>query len=163
MIQLVAVSKKSKDILYSLYQLYYYDFSQYTYQDVNDYGLYDINIDHYWEDPRWNPYFIYHEEKIAGFMVVLFDNYDVDPDPTHVIYDFLILKKYRRNGLGREAALQAFNLYKANWLVAQMCSNEPATHFWRKVIKQYTNNTYTELHRQESNKYVQTFSNKSFS
>lgn len=43
-------------------------------------------------------------------MVVLFDNYDVDPDPTHVIYDFLILKKYRRTGLGREAALQAFNL-----------------------------------------------------
>lgn len=163
MIQLVEVSKEDKEILHNLYQLYYYDFSQYTYQDVTHYGLYDINVDYFWEDPRWNPYFIYHEGEIAGFMVVLFDNYDIDPDPTHVIYDFLILKKYRRNGLGKEAAIQAFNLYKANWLVAQMCSNEPATDFWRNVIKEYTNNTYTELHRQESNKFVQTFSNKVFS
>ena len=77
-------------------------------------------LEHYWEDPRWNPFFIYDAGKIVGFLVILFENYDVDPDPTHVIYDFMVLKKFRRNGLGREAAVKSFDLYQANWKVAQM-------------------------------------------
>lgn len=86
-----------------------------------------MNIDFYWGgDPRWNPYFILSSGVIVGFLVVLFENLDTDPDPTHVIYDFMILKKYRRSGLGRTAAKQAFGLFKANWKVAQMESNTSA-------------------------------------
>ncbi|MHA6534343.1 GNAT family N-acetyltransferase [Paenibacillus sp. BAC0078] len=160
MVQLISVPKESKDTLHNLYQFYHYDFSQFTAEDMNDNGKYDINLEYFWQDPRWNPFFIVHDEKIVGFLIVLFENYDVDPDPTHVIYDFMILKKYRRNGFGREAAIQAFNLYKANWIVVQMSSNEPAIHFWRKVIAEYTNNAFTETYRNETRKYVQSFSTK---
>lgn len=160
MIRLIPVPKESKDTLYNMYQLYLYDFSPFTDDDINSCGLYEVRVEHYWQDPRWNLYFIYHTGQIVGFLVVLFENYDVDPDPTHVIYDFMILRKYRRNGFGKEAAIQAFNLYQANWKVAQMSSNEPAIAFWRHVIREYTNDTYTEIYRQDLKKYVQSFSTK---
>ena len=160
MVQLTPVSEKSKEVLQNLYQLYHYDFSLFTEEDINSFGLYEINLDHYWEDPRWNPFFIYDAGKIVGFLVILFENYDVDPDPTHVIYDFMVLKKFRRNGLGREAAVKTFDLYQANWKVAQMSSNEPAILFWRDVIREYTDNRYTEILRQDLKKYVQVFSTK---
>ena len=94
------------------------------------------------------------------FSSCLFENDDVDPDPTHVIYDFMILKKYRRNGFGKEAAIKAFNLYNANWKVAQMALNEPAIQFWRNIIKDYTNDSYTEIYRHDLKKYIQTFCSK---
>jgi predicted acetyltransferase len=154
------VSKESKHILENMYQFYLYDFSQFTRQDLNINGLYDVDIEYYWQDPRWNPYFINLDGTIIGFLVVLFENFDVDPDPTHVIYDFMILRKYRRKGFGKEAAITAFNLNKADWTVAQMNRNEPAIQFWRNVIKEYTRDSFTEVYREDLDKYFQSFSTK---
>ncbi|MNI84326.1 hypothetical protein D3C73_1412180 [compost metagenome] len=72
----------------------------------------------------------------------------------------MILRKYRKSGFGTAAAVAAFNLYQANWKVAQMSANEPAIGFWRKVIKEYTNDTFTEVYRKNLHKYVQAFSNR---
>jgi predicted acetyltransferase len=160
-VQLTPISEDRKEVLHHFYQFYHYDFSQFTDEDINSFGSYEISLEHYWQDPRWNPFFIYYADKIVGFLVVLFENYDVDPNPTHVIYDFMVLRKFRRNGIGREAAVRAFDLYKANWKVAQLSSNEPAILFWRDVIRGYTDDNYTELFRQDLNKYIQTFSTKS--
>ncbi|WP_233711211.1 GNAT family N-acetyltransferase [Lederbergia citrisecunda] len=160
MIKLISVSYESKHILENMFQFYLYDFSELTQEDINRHGLYDVDLEYFWQDPRWNPFFINHDGKIIGFLVVLFENYDVAPDPTHVIYDFMILRKYRRNGLGKEAAIKVFNLYKANWKVAQMALNEPAIQFWRNIIKEYTNDSYTEIYRQDLKKYIQSFCTK---
>lgn len=160
-IELIPVTVQEKVTLSNMYQFYYYEFSRYTNQDLNVDGTYGVNIDFYWEgDHRWNPYFILSSGVIVGFLVVLFENLDSDPDPTHVIYDFMILKKYRKNGIGRTAAKQAFGLFKANWKVAQMESNTSAISFWRKVIGEYSKNNYTERYRKESKKYIQEFSTK---
>ncbi|MFG1731059.1 GNAT family N-acetyltransferase [Paenibacillus sp. 843] len=160
-IKLLPVTVQEKETLSNMYQFYYYDFSRYTNQDLNDDGTFGVNIDFYWGgDPRWNPYFILSSGVIVGFLVVLFENFDTDPDPTHVIYDFMILKKYRRIGIGHTAAKQAFELFKANWKVAQMESNTSAISFWRKVISEYSKNNYTERYREDSKKYIQEFSTK---
>ncbi|WP_083204993.1 GNAT family N-acetyltransferase [Bacillus sp. FJAT-27264] len=87
-------------------------------------------------------------------------NQDTDPDPTHLIYDFMILRKFRRQGLGRAAAELAFDSFKANWKVAQMSSNEAAILFWREVIGEYTDQSYTKSFKSDVNKYIQAFSTK---
>ena len=97
---------------------------------------------------------------LVGFTVILHENMDTDPDPTHVIYDFMIIKKFRRRGIGHQAAIKALNMYKANWKIAQMQVNTPAISFWRKAVKQYTKDNYTEVVREDSKKYVQTFCTK---
>ncbi len=91
-----------------------------------------------------------------GFLVVLFENMDIDPDPTHVIYDFMILQKYRRAGVGRKAAIMAFNMYKAS----QMEENITAISFWRSVINEFKEGNYTERYREERKKYIQEFTTK---
>jgi predicted acetyltransferase len=159
-LELVPVLEEDKNVLYYLYQFYEYDFTQYTEKDLNNFGRFDVSLEHYWQDPRWNPFIICYLGQIVGFVVVLFEDYDVDPDPTHVIYDFFIIRKYRRKGLGKLAAIKAFDLYKANWKTAQMSNNEPAIFFWRKVVSQYTSGSFNELHRQDIGKYVQSFSTK---
>ncbi|PWW43489.1 MULTISPECIES: GNAT family N-acetyltransferase [Paenibacillus] len=114
-VDLTPVTLAEKSMLSNLYQLYHYDFSEYTSEDINQEGKYDVNIDFIWEgDKRWRPYFIMISGTIAGFVIVLLENLDTDPDPTHVIYDFMILKKFRRSGVGYAAAMQIFELYKAN-------------------------------------------------
>jgi predicted acetyltransferase len=159
-LQLVPVLEEKKETLYNLYQFYEYDFSQFNEKDINRFGEFDVSLDHYWQDPRWNPFIIYFSDQIVGFIVVLFENYDVDPNPTHVVYDFMILRKFRRNGLGRQAAMKVFDLYKVNWKIAQMSNNEPALFFWRNVVKQYTSGSYNETYRQDLKKYIQSFSTK---
>jgi len=162
-IRLRPVELSHKEILFNLYQFYLYDFSRISEEDLGFDGRFEIKLDHYWEDPRWNPFFIYYEGRIIGFLIILFENYDTDPDPTHVIYDFLILSKYRRKGFGKLAAFQAFNLYQAKWKVVQIKTNEQAIHFWRDVVNQYTVGQYTEVFREDLNKYVQSFTNKTAS
>ncbi|MCL6603668.1 MAG: GNAT family N-acetyltransferase [Paenibacillus sp.] len=160
-INLKPVKMEEKSVLSNLYQLYYYDFSEFTGQEVDKDGTYYANIDYFWEgDDRWKPYLIEVSGCIAGFVVVLLENLDTDPDPTHVIYDFMILKKFRRQGIGYAAAFKVIELYKADWLIAQMENNTPAISFWRKVLNNFTNENYTENFRETSKKYIQQFSTK---
>jgi predicted acetyltransferase len=160
-VDLTPVTLAEKNMLSNLYQLYHYDFSEFTSENINQEGKYDVNIDFIWEgDNRWRPYFITISGTIVGFVIVLLENLDTDPDPTHVIYDFMILKKFRRSGVGFAAAMQTFELYKADWALAQMESNTPAIGFWRKVLKDFTNDHYTETFRDDTRKYIQTFSTK---
>lgn len=161
-IKLVPVSPDKKDMLINLYQLYEYDFSKYTHQDIDtNNGRYDVNIDFYWEgDGRWNPFFIEVDGFIAGFLVILFENMDIDPDPTHVIYDFMILQKYRRKGIGRTGAIKAFNMYKAPWAVSQMDTNLPAIAFWRSVIQELKGDNFSESYNADRKKYIQKFSTR---
>lgn len=91
---------------------------------------------------------------------MLFENLDSVPYPTHVIYDFMILQKYRRNGIGQCAAKKAFELYNADWKLAQMANNAPAISFWRKVFHGFTSNSYKEIYREDLNKLFQLFSTK---
>ncbi|SDL55699.1 hypothetical protein SAMN05428961_105458 [Paenibacillus sp. OK060] len=112
-VDLTPVTLAEKSMLSNLYQLYHYDFSEYTSEDINQEGKYDVNIDFIWEgDNRWRPYFITISGTIAGFVIVLLENLDTDPDPTHVIYDFMILKKFRRSGVGYAAAMQTLSYTK---------------------------------------------------
>lgn len=161
-VELRPVRYAEKDLLSNLYQFYHYEFSPYTEEDLNEDGRFDSNIDYFWEgDHRWNPYFIMLSGKIAGFAVVLFENLDTDPDPTHVIYDFMVLPKYRRTGVGSAAAQKAFALFKADWAVAQMEKNTPAISFWRKVIGEFTGDAFKETYREDIKKFIQRFSTKS--
>ena len=98
--------------------------------------------------------------KLAGFVVVLFENMDVDPDPTHVIWDFFILKKYRRQKVGSMVAKWIFAMYSADWKVAQMKTNMPAIEFWRKVISEFTQGQFTEHYREDLGKLFQSFTTK---
>ena len=48
--------------------------------------------------------------------------------------EFFVMRKYRRRGIGRQAAADVFARFAGPWQVRQQRSNPAATAFWRRAI-----------------------------
>ncbi len=137
--KLIKAEVEHKNIIANLMQFYMYDFSEFTKNDVEEDGLYSgyHNLEDYWKEAdNKYAYVIKKDEKYVGFALVKFNksserNY-------YSIAEFFILKKYRREGIGKEAAIRIFNLHKGEWQVHQIENNKPAQVFWSKIINEYT-------------------------
>jgi predicted acetyltransferase len=53
------------------------------------------------------------------------------------------MRKYRRKGVGKAAALAVFEQFRGKWEVHELQRNGPSRDFWRKVIAEYTGGEYT--------------------
>lgn len=143
MIEIIPVRKEQKEILRNLLEKYDYEFSQWDQLDVNELGLYGYDyLDCYWTDQNRWAYFIYVDDKIAGFAMV--NDYPEDEsEPTdYTMAEFCILYKYRRRGVGKEVAFKIFDMHRGKWQLKRHPHNIPSVHFWNKVINEYTNGKY---------------------
>jgi predicted acetyltransferase len=142
-VEIVQVQVTEKSVLQNLIELYEYDFSEFNDADVNMYGLYGYKyFDCYWTEDTRYPFFIKVDGIYAGF-VLINEHCHVLKDPgSKTIAEFFVMKKYRRKGIGKRVAFQAFNKFPGQWEVLQHGENEPSKLFWRKVISEYTNNNY---------------------
>ncbi len=57
----------------------------------------------------------------------------------HSIAEFMVIPKYRKNKIGKQAAFKCFGLYKENWEVSPSSGSQQAYRFWKNVIDEYTN------------------------
>jgi predicted acetyltransferase len=155
---LIKASEEHKIVIQNLMQYYIYDFSEYLKYDVQDNGLFAPYYDlmSYWDgDNNKFPYVIKKNDKYVGFVLVKLIN--SSERNYFSIAEFFILKKYRREGIGKAVAIQVFNLHKGSWEVYQKDSNKPAQIFWNKVISEYTKGHFKE--RIEDGKRIQDFAN----
>jgi predicted acetyltransferase len=60
------------------------------------------------------------------------------------ITEFFIMRKYRRQGVGKWVATAVFNKLPAKWEVRVVTKNIPAQKFWRQTIAEYTSNQFEE-------------------
>jgi predicted acetyltransferase len=144
-IQLIEVLKKHRPALERLMQLYLYDFSEFEHFDVGPDGLYPNKyLDLYWTEPERHAFLICVDDQLAGFVLVnsyvcLEENQDAKS-----IAEFFVLRRYRRQGVGRIAAFRIFDLFPGKWEVRQISSNTLAQRFWRTIIGEYTKGHYRE-------------------
>lgn len=61
------------------------------------------------------------------------------------ITEFFVLRKYRKQGVGKQVAFEVFNRLPARWEVRVMQANVPAQVFWRKVMIEYTKGEFQEI------------------
>ena len=128
MVHVIGAELPSEPVLWNLLQLYAYEFSEFTVQDIGDDGTYAYKyFDQYWIDADRHPYLFRHDGRLAGFAFV----HSGEP---HDMAEFFIMKKYRRGGLGMDAAHQLFALHPGAWQVRQMAANTRATAFWHRAI-----------------------------
>jgi predicted acetyltransferase len=80
--------------------------------------------------------------KYAGFALV--DDSVSFRENEHWMAQFFVVRKYRRQGIGREAARRVFDLMRGRWEVGQVRRNLPAQAFWRRVIAEYTGGRFVE-------------------
>ncbi len=134
---LIKVKEKDKSIIYNLMQLYTYELSFFEDETATftmlDSGLYVMNkyVERYWQDENRHPYILKYNNELA---------------------ECFVLNKYRKIGAGTFMANKMFELYKGKWEVRTLVKNERAQKFWRKTIKNFTNNNFDEKYIRDNSR-----------
>lgn len=134
---------EEKMLLIQLMELYNYEFSEFSNDDVNEYGYYGYDhIDDYWNEEGRFPYLIRVDGKIAGFALVCPHCEYREEEGARCIGEFFIMLKYRRQGIGKKVAMQLFDKHRGFWEVCYWKNNVPAGEFWKRVVEEYTCGQY---------------------
>ena len=143
-VEINPASFQDKAVLRQLMELYLYDFSEFDQADVDEHGYYGYwYLDNNWTEEERSPFLVRVSGKLAGFVLVRRINEPGQP-VTHAISEFFIMKKYRRQGVGRQVARLIFDRFPGLWQVCQEEANLPAQRFWRQVIAEYIHGDYKE-------------------
>jgi len=151
---------EQKSVFIQMMELYQYDFSEFSDDDINEYGYYGYpRIDDYWNEEGRYPFFIRVDNKLAGLVLVRScceHNKLANP---HNIAEFFVLKKYRRKGVGKIASMKIFDMFPGGWEITQWKNNLPAQKFWKKVVTEYTSGKYNTFNVTEKDVVGFTFDN----
>lgn len=159
-VSLTKASESDLHIVKNFFVGYFYDMSQYDDKlIINEHGLPmwepfglpgPVNIEecalfNWWIRDRCEAYIIRADESPAGFIFVCADKTVLAPEIDFELMDFYVAPRYRRNHVGRQAALQTFELHHGAWQVFQLARNAPARVFWQAVIAEYTGGQFQNL------------------
>jgi predicted acetyltransferase len=141
-ISIELVKKEEKEILRNLLEKYDYEFSQYNDNDVNNMGLYGYDyLDSFWTEEYRFSYFIKVNGKLVGF-IMIGDYEEIKLDTNYSLYNFFVMYKYRKHGIGKHVVKYILDKYKGKWQLKYHPKNEISKIFWNKVIGEYTNGKY---------------------
>ncbi|CAM4049556.1 hypothetical protein VA7868_01245 [Vibrio aerogenes CECT 7868] len=142
-VNLVEIQSKSRLTLENLFPYYIYDMSEFTGWGPTKDGHYDTynpaNLDIYWSSEEHVPYFILADNELAGF--VLIRKYPVD----RTVYDidqYFILRKFKKQGIGKEALKQVLHLYPGKWQIRVLKENTGAFKFWLSAVSEIVGQKY---------------------
>ncbi|MBD3922190.1 GNAT family N-acetyltransferase [Paenibacillus sp. PR3] len=150
MLEVTIIPYNDKNILSQLIQLYRYDSSEFDGHALNEHGLYMYKyLDHQWTDEYRRPCLFRVNGEIAGFALVMLevprDRVKLsEAEHTNIIGDFFIMRKFRRQGYGKQAAIKLFDMFPGAWEIRQTGSNLPANRFWNQVLDVYTGGSYEQ-------------------
>jgi predicted acetyltransferase len=155
-----AADAESARIVRNMFTAYFFDLSQYDDNLViNRFGLptwapsgLPGPRDHeecarlnWWVRGSAEAYVIRVDGNPAGFLHVMRDRRHLPIGVDQDLLDFFVAPKYRRLGVGSQAARLAFDLYTGTWQVFELARNEPALRFWHRLIEEYTGGNYEDL------------------
>lgn len=127
-VDVAPVAYSDKIVLRRLLEFYVYDYSEYMGWDVDEHGVFGYRyLDQYWTEPDRHPFFIRVDDRLAGFALVR-------SGPPHDMAEFFVMRRYRRAGVGSEAARAVLERFPGSWEVRQLAENTPGSAFWRSSI-----------------------------
>lgn len=133
-IELERVPFEKRDALFRLLQYSLFEESLTDLNEMNDEALFDYPwFDAYFTEPQREAYFIREQstQKLLGFAMVR-----EHEDGRHSMAEFLVIPKYRRQGIGMQAARACFTLHIGLWEVKPAYGSERAKVFWQSAIAQ---------------------------
>ncbi len=101
-IQLIQTSAEQLPLIRNLYQFYAYESSDWEEEDVETDGrfyVHDPYLALYWQREDWSAQLILVDGFIAGFLLI--ERSELPGVDALEFADLFILKKYRRQGIGR--------------------------------------------------------------
>ena len=141
----VEASLEQKPVLHRLMQLYLYDSTEFTGDDASTDGVFTYRyFNEYWREPDRFPFLIYCGANLAGFVLVNTHTVVLEQGAGRSIAEFFVMRKYRRQGVGRRAAFYTFDRFPGLWEVRENSNNLAGQEFWRTIIAEYTKGEYSE-------------------
>jgi predicted acetyltransferase len=102
----------------------------------------------YWsERDRRFPFLIRCNGRTAGFVLATRGSPAADDPAVFDVAEFFVLRRYRRSGVGREAAYLLWESLPGTWIVRVSEGNTGALTFWSSAIADFANGTATESTR----------------
>ena len=142
-IEIISAKVFNKSFIRQMMELYLYDLSEFVKADISEHGYFGYShLDYYWVKSKRNPFLVRVENKLAGFALIHQNTYY--PDNHYHLAEFFILRKYRKQGIGRQVAFHLFDLLHGGWEIYHPHANFVAQKFWQNVIEEYTADIYTE-------------------
>lgn len=138
-VEVAPVRAAEASVLAGLLQLYVYDFSETLGLDVSDDGRYLVP-----QTEGRDAFLVRVDGKVAGFALHQPTSRLTGDIGVHDMAEFFILQRYRRSGVGEQAACWLFDHFPGRWEVRQRKENARAIAFWRRVIARYTDGRFEE-------------------
>jgi len=159
-ISLKPIPAAERDILDNLLQLYMHDFSSFSPVEIDTQGKFNYPyLNHYWQEPDRQPFFIFVEGTLAGFTLL---REEVDPENgarCQDVSEFFVLRQFRRAGIGSRAAITLWDMFPGEWQVRVMKANVAAYRFWQKLIQDYSRSQFEETFSTRKSETIFLFSN----
>jgi predicted acetyltransferase len=136
-------------VLANLIQLYVYDLSDVFNLDPGPDGRFAYDkLPLYWSEPeRRFPLLIRCDGKLAGFALTVRGSPVTDDPSTFDLAEFFVLRRYRRAGIGRRAAMLLWDRFAAPWTIRVSEGNHAGCRFWSDVIDEYAQGAATQTTR----------------
>ena len=133
-IELVPTVAEQAPLIANLYQFYAYESSDWEEEDVETDGRFYIHEPHlarYWREPGWSAQLILADGIIAGFLLI--ERSELPGIDAPEFADLFLLKKYRRQGIGRALVHQLMG-DGSTWLLRFYRQDELAHAFWQQLL-----------------------------
>ncbi|XXX76710.1 GNAT family N-acetyltransferase [Sorangium sp. So ce134] len=102
----------------------------------------------YWsERERRFAFIIRCAGRVAGFVLATRGSPAADNPDVLDIAEFFVLRRHRRSGVGRRAAILLWQRFPGAWTVRVSEGNAGALAFWRGVVTEFTSGAATEATR----------------
>jgi predicted acetyltransferase len=145
---IIPATRKQRDVLRNLFDLYAYDFSEMTATDVEPSGRYtpDDFLTGFWDHAIFHPFLLSEEGHWAGFAFVERGSYITPGFNQHwLMEEFFVVRKYRRRGLGTWFARELLTRFPGIWEIGQIPENKAATQFWRRTLRLAVKGEFDEV------------------
>lgn len=100
----------------------------------------------YWSEPeRRFPFLIRCDGRVAGFALAKRGSPATEDPEVFDVAEFFVMRRYRRSGVGRRAAILLWNRMPGRWIVRVSEGNLGALPFWEGLITEFTNGAAIEF------------------
>ncbi|MES1207595.1 MAG: GNAT family N-acetyltransferase [Pseudomonadota bacterium] len=145
-LEVVPATAEERLTIENLFQLYAYDWSDVLGLDVGDDGRFrQVQLDVYWRDGACHPFLIRVDGRPGGFALVCGRSRLSGADGVFDMAEFFVMRRHRRQGIGRKVACALFERFEGRWEIRQRLEHPAATNFWRDVIARHTGGKYREV------------------
>jgi predicted acetyltransferase len=146
-IELIATASAHKPVLAALLELYQYDFTEFTDEDLGEdgrFGASDLVERYSGGDESRLGFLLRIDGKWAGLTLLHRGAFLIDDPDMMDIVEFFVMRKHRRSGAGEAMARAMFDRFPGRWEVRVHAKNLPGLAFWRTIIGRYTGGRFEE-------------------